>query len=148
MFRKTVLDALQDPTIEFHSIHMLDKLRDAATADQADSGVSNDVETSPITALFEAAQKHHKGLEIQFVSRKELAQISKHQQQDQGVVAQIVAPKDRSVSVANFLKSKHQQYTIVALEGIASETSTFITPICLFFCMPLRQNLLVFLKSN
>jgi hypothetical protein len=122
LVRKTVLDAILEPSIKIERLFVLDKLRDDAieVVDQAESEQSS----TPIKALFAAVAKMtQKMVKIEFLQRKELSAISKHQQQDQGVVAVIENPAGRLISLSDFLGSKPSQYSLLALEGISSETS-------------------------
>eukprot|EP01122_Echinamoeba_exundans_P017153 TRINITY_DN8943_c0_g1_i1.p1 TRINITY_DN8943_c0_g1~~TRINITY_DN8943_c0_g1_i1.p1 ORF type:complete len:409 (+),score=51.32 TRINITY_DN8943_c0_g1_i1:140-1366(+) len=120
--RKTVLDAILEPSIKIERLFVLDKLREesAVVIDPTETEQSS----TPMKALFAAVAKmNHKDIKIEFLQRKELTAISKHQQQDQGVVAIIQNPAGRLISLSEFLNNKPSRYSLLALEGISSETN-------------------------
>lgn len=72
--RKPVLEALLDPALTLHALHIADNNRDGGV----------------MAEILRAA--HKRGLEPRYHAREELARISRNGRQDQGVAADILCP--------------------------------------------------------
>ncbi|MBB3168100.1 TrmH family RNA methyltransferase [Simiduia aestuariiviva] len=98
--RKPVLEALQQPGIQIHRLHLADSNKSAAILDD-------------IVAI---AQRHN--AEICYHSKQALSRISRNGKQDQGVAVDLVLGGYRAYE--DFLKTAPNQYELLALDGITN----------------------------
>jgi len=101
--RKPVLEALQEPTVECHRLHLADSNKPSTLLDK----------------LIELT--HSKGGEVQWHSKKELSRISKNSRQDQGVAADIRWAGYQSLEqlLVKIASSDHP-IRLLALDGITN----------------------------
>jgi len=104
--RKPVLEALQDPTIGIHRLHL-------ATSNQ-ETGIVRDIETLAI----------RRGVEVVRHTRDSLSRISKNRNQDQGVAADLECPRYRHYrDFLNECERKHppsEPWQLIALDRITN----------------------------
>lgn len=100
--RKPVMEALQDPTLDCHTLHLADNNREAGII----------TELTQQAARREVPVLHH--------SRAELARISKNGKQDQGVALDIACPGFATLD--SFLPRLREQtgLRLLALDGISN----------------------------
>jgi len=97
--RNAVLEALEDPSLQIHKLHLSDSNKPAK-----------------VLSEIERLAKRRE-IEIAYHDKKSLSRISKNAKQDQGVALDIVMP--HSGSVETFLE-RHSRYRIIALDGITN----------------------------
>lgn len=97
--RNSVLEALQDSSLEIQKLHLSDSNKPA----------------SVVTKIESLAKS--RGVDIAYHDKKALSRISKNSKQDQGVALDIIMPF--SGDLEQFL-SKHGSYKIMALDGITN----------------------------
>lgn len=78
--RKPVLEALLDPALTCHALHLADSNREA----------------SPVRDILRAAEQ--RGIPVHRHNRAELARISRNGRQDQGVAVDILCPGFRQLA--------------------------------------------------
>lgn len=98
--RKPVQEALQQPGLKIHRLHLADSNKPAA--------VLND-----IIAIAES-----QGAEICYHSKQALSRISKNSKQDQGVAVDLVMQGYQSFD--SFLDNAPEHYELIALDGITN----------------------------
>lgn len=98
--RKPVLEALQQPGIEIHRLHLADSNKPADILDQ-------------ICAIARA-----QGAEICLHSKQALSRISRNSKQDQGVAVDLVLSGYQSHE--DFLRALPADYELIALDGITN----------------------------
>ncbi|MGV6808123.1 MAG: TrmH family RNA methyltransferase [bacterium] len=98
--RKPVLEALENPDIECFRLHL------------ADSNKSGGI----ISDIIEIAKTRQ--IEIVYHSRAELSRISRNQKQDQGVAADMLCPKMKTLD--DFLESPGIPFQLIALDGVTN----------------------------
>lgn len=97
--RNAVMEALQDPQLECHALHLADSNRNS----------------SAIERLLTAAKK--RGVPVQYHSRKALSHLSKNARQDQGVAADVLCPAYQTLNDYR-AKLSDQPQRLLALDGI------------------------------
>lgn len=98
--RKPVLEALQQPGIEIHRLHLADSNKPAEILDQ-------------ICAIARA-----QGAEICLHNKQALSRISRNGKQDQGVAVDLVMAGYRSHQ--DFLRAMPENFELIALDGITN----------------------------
>ena len=98
--RKPVQEALQQPGIEIHRLHLADSNKPAAVLDE----------------IIAIAQKH--GAEICYHSKQALSRISKNAKQDQGIAVDLILHGYQQADA--FLESAPENYQLIALDGITN----------------------------
>ncbi|MFO7553164.1 MAG: RNA methyltransferase [Haliea sp.] len=99
--RKPVLEALLDPTLTLHALHIADSNRDGGV----------------MAEILRAAQR--RGVEPRYHGRAELARISRNGRQDQGVAADILCPAFQRLE--DYLaKLPASPQRLLALDGITN----------------------------
>ncbi|MEQ8800474.1 MAG: RNA methyltransferase substrate-binding domain-containing protein, partial [Haliea sp.] len=99
--RKPVLEALLDPALTLHALHIADSNRDGGV----------------MAEILRAAQR--RGVEPRYHGRAELARISRNGRQDQGVAADILCPAfQRLEDYLEKLPAPPQR--LLALDGITN----------------------------
>jgi len=97
--RNSVLEALQDRSIEIHKLHLSDSNKPAKV----------------LTQIRSLAKE--RGVELVMHDKKALSRISKNAKQDQGVALDILMPY--SGDIETFL-SENGSYRVIALDGITN----------------------------
>lgn len=99
--RKPVLEALQDPAVEFHRLHLADSNRSA--------GIVQEIEQLAAARNIEVVRH----------TRVELGRISRNQRQDQGVAADLALPNYGTSE--DFIKlSASTSFELLALDGVTN----------------------------
>lgn len=98
--RKPVLEALQDPALEIHRVHIAESNRTQGTMREI---------------LSLAAQR---GIEQVYHDRRSLSRISKNQAQDQGVAADIRCAGYQNYQT--FIQERSTPFQLIALENITN----------------------------
>ena len=96
--RKPVLEALRDPLVTVHRLHLSDSNKP--------SGILTDI----------TREAKSRGTEIRVHSKRALSRISKNAKQDQGVAADLI-PRNY-VTCEAYLKNPPKTYRLIALDGI------------------------------
>ncbi|WP_444886841.1 23S rRNA (guanosine(2251)-2'-O)-methyltransferase RlmB [Microbulbifer sp. JMSA008] len=99
--RKPVLEALEDPELPVHKLHL-------ASSNRRDQLISR------MESLAEERQ-----IEISYLDRKELSRISKNSRQDQGVALDLALPNYGNYK-AFLPKNEAKTYELLALDGITN----------------------------
>jgi 23S rRNA (guanosine2251-2'-O)-methyltransferase len=97
--RNAVLEALEEPTITIHKLHLATSNKDAKVLEQ-----------------MKAIAKQ-RGIEVAYHNKQSLSRISKNAKQDQGVALDIVL--EHFGDEEGFLAS-NESYRIVALDGVSN----------------------------
>ncbi len=97
--RKPVLEALRDPTVPVEKVLLARNARGDSVAE-----------------LQEAADQ--RGLRLQRVSREEVTRLSRSRKQDQGVVADVLAP--RMGPLTTFLEAPPSTAAVMLLDGLTT----------------------------
>ncbi|WP_297525465.1 RNA methyltransferase [Sulfurovum sp.] len=97
--RNAVLEALEDPNITIHKLHLSKSNKDAPVLEQMKS----------------IAKK--RGLEVVYHDKASLSRISKNAKQDQGVALDIVLEQ---FGDEEHFKTAHNKYRIIALDGVTN----------------------------
>lgn len=100
--RKPALEALQDSSLQCHTLHLADNNRDG--------GIVADL----------IAQAGRRQLEIRYHSRAELARISKNGKQDQGVALDIACPRFSTLEDLGASLATGKPRRLLALDGISN----------------------------
>ncbi|MEW5249759.1 TrmH family RNA methyltransferase [Microbulbifer sp. 2201CG32-9] len=102
--RKPVLEALEDPTLPVHKLHL------------AESNRSDQI----VARIQQLAQQRQ--IEVAYHDRRQLARISKNGRQDQGVALDLALPSYGSVDafIDTQLKTCTQPCELLALDGITN----------------------------
>ncbi|WP_019530198.1 TrmH family RNA methyltransferase [Dasania marina] len=98
--RKPILEALQNPQLEFFKLHL------------ADSNKPQGI----IAEILQLAEQRE--IEVQYHDKKALSRISKNAKQDQGIAADIKLKQ--YLSVEQFLASNNKDATLIALDRITN----------------------------
>jgi 23S rRNA (guanosine2251-2'-O)-methyltransferase len=103
--RKPALEALQDDSLQCHTLHLADNNREGGIIAQL------------------TAQAERRGVTVRHHSRAELARISKNGKQDQGVAVDIACPAFRTLE--EFLPALRQAAALrlLALDGISNPSN-------------------------
>ncbi|PLW82216.1 23S rRNA (guanosine(2251)-2'-O)-methyltransferase RlmB [Kineobactrum sediminis] len=100
--RKPVLEALLDPALTCHALHLADSNR----------------ETGPVRDILRAAEQ--RGIPVHRHNRAELARISHNGRQDQGVAADILCPGFRQLADYLAAPPTASRQRLLALDGITN----------------------------
>lgn len=100
--RKPVLEALLDPALTCHALHLADSNREA----------------SPVRDILRAAEQ--RGIPVHRHNRAELARISRNGRQDQGVAVDILCPGFRQLADYLAASPAPSQQRLLALDGITN----------------------------
>lgn len=98
--RKPALEALQDPALTIHCLHLAESNRP--------SGIIAQI----------IAEAERRGVAIRHHDRQALSRISKNGRQDQGVALDVVCP--RFMSLEAFIDAAKGPQTILALDGLTN----------------------------
>lgn len=98
--RKPALEALLDPSLTIHCLHLADSNRPAGIIAQI------------------TAEAERRGAEIRYHDRLALSRISKNGRQDQGVALDVVCPQFTSLST--FLDRSSAPQRVLALDGVTN----------------------------
>ena len=98
--RKPALEALLDPSLTIHCLHLADSNRPAGIIAQI------------------TAEAERRGAEIRYHDRLALSRISKNGRQDQGVALDVVCPQFMSLST--FLNRSSAPQRVLALDGVTN----------------------------
>ena len=98
--RKPALEALLDPSLTFHCLHLADSNRPAGI----------------ISQIISEAER--RGAEIRYHDRLALSRISKNGRQDQGVALDVVCPQ--FASLPTFLDQPSATRRVLALDGVTN----------------------------
>ncbi|BFM11370.1 RNA methyltransferase [Simiduia litorea] len=98
--RKPVQEALQQPGIEIHRLHLADSNKPAAVLDE-------------IICIAE-----RQGAEICYHSKQALSRISKNAKQDQGIAVDLILHGYQQADA--FLQNLPRQFELIALDGITN----------------------------
>ena len=98
--RKPALEALQDPALTIHCLHLAESNRPAGIIAQI------------------IAEAERRGVAIRHHDRQALSRISKNGRQDQGVALDVVCP--RFMSLEAFIDAAKGPQTILALDGLTN----------------------------
>ena len=98
--RKPALEALQDPALTIHCLHLAESNRP----------------TGIIAQII--AEAEGRGIAIRHHDRQALSRISKNGRQDQGVALDVVCP--RFMSLEAFLDTARGPQTVLALDGLTN----------------------------
>ena len=98
--RKPALEALQDPALTIHCLHLAESNRP----------------TGIIAQIIAEAER--RGIAIRHHDRQALSRISKNGRQDQGVALDVVCP--RFMSLEAFIDVAEGPQTILALDGLTN----------------------------
>ena len=98
--RKPALEALEDPSLTVHCLHLADSNRP--------SGI--------IAQIIKEAER--RGIAIRYHDRQALSRISKNGRQDQGVALDVVCP--HFVTLEAFMDLPEKPRTVLALDGVTN----------------------------
>jgi 23S rRNA (guanosine2251-2'-O)-methyltransferase len=98
--RKPALEALQDPALTIHCLHLAESNRPAGIIAQI------------------IAEAERRGIAIRHHDRQALSRISKNGRQDQGVALDVVCP--RFMSLEAFIDVAEGPQTVLALDGLTN----------------------------
>lgn len=100
--RKPALEALQDTSLQCHTLHLADNNRDG--------GIVADL----------LVQAERRQLEVKYHSRAQLARISKNGKQDQGVALDIACPRFSTLEDLGSTFQTGKPRRLLALDGISN----------------------------